>query len=171
MRKKFYQAVLASAAFVGTVAMVAAQDSAQPFNNPVPMQTSINRIMVMAVDYAAHWIWDAREDPPATDEDWFRIEVHATQLVVLGSAIALGGTGAKDNDWAKWPRWAESSQVLVDAAQDALKAVEARNVEALNAAGDRLVDSCTACHDVFKPDVPTEGLLHRDVHREGREHN
>ena len=153
---------------LGIIGVISAQDSQQPYNNPVPVQTSMNEIMVMAVDYAAHWIWDAQEEPPATEEDWFRIRVHATQLVALGSTIALGGTGVADNGWVRSPEWARDAQALVDVGHDALEAAENQNANALNAAADRLVEVCESCHDTFKPEVPTEGLLHRDVHREAR---
>ena len=169
MKQQVRKAALVFAVTAGAVAVVSAQDSAQPFNNPVPMQTSINEMMVMGVDYAAHWIWDAQEEVPKTEEDWFRIRVHATQLVVLGSAMALGGTGVADGGWVRSPKWAEYSQEIVDSSEDALKAAESQNVDALNAAGNRLVAACEGCHAVFKPDSPTEGVLHRDVHREGRE--
>lgn len=168
MKTKVLAGVLVSAA-TGAAAVVCAQDSQQPYNNPVPVQTSINEIMVMAVDYAAHWIWDAQQEPPATEEDWFRIRVHATQLVALGSVIALGGTGVADNGWVRSPEWVRDSQALVAASLNALEAAESQNLDALNAAGDQLVETCTSCHDTFKPELPTEGLLHRDVHRESRQ--
>lgn len=169
MKQKLLRGVLPLAAATGIIATVRAQDSEQPYNNPVPVQTSINEIMVMAVDYAAHWIWDAQQEPPATEEDWFRVRVHATQLVALGSTIALGGTGVADNGWVRAPEWAEDAQELVAAGRDALEAAESQNIDALNAAGDRLVESCESCHGTFKPEVPTEGVLHRDVHREARQ--
>lgn len=166
---KLPKGTLVLTAATAVVTVVFAQDSEQPYNNPVPVQTSINEIMVMAVDYASHWIWDAQTEPPATEEDWFRVRVHATQLVALGSAIALGGTGVADNGWVRAPEWAEDAQALVDAGQDALEAAERQDIAALNAAGDRLVESCESCHQTFKPAAPTEGVLHRDVHREARQ--
>ncbi len=167
MPRKVQGTAIAFAMTVGLVAAVAAQDSTH--HSPIPMQTSINEMMVMGVDYAAHWIWDAQEVPPKTEEDWFRIRVHATQLVVLGSAMTVGGKGAADNGWVRSPKWAEYAQEMVDSAEASLKAVERRNVKALNASGSRLVTACEGCHREFKPDLPSEGVLHRDVHREGRE--
>jgi CRP/FNR family cyclic AMP-dependent transcriptional regulator len=32
--------------------------------------------------------------------------------------------------------------------------------KALRSAGDTLVDVCEGCHEEFKPDLPTEGILH-----------
>ena len=168
MKVRYFGMICAvTAAFAAMVAC--AKKEASPSGvNPVAVQTSINEIMVMAVDYAAHWIWDAGETPPKTEEDWFRIRVHATQLVALGSTITLGGTGVADQGWVRSPEWTRDSQELIAAARDALKAVDGQDVEALNAAGDRLLASCESCHRAFKPEVPTEGVMHRDVHRETR---
>ncbi len=167
MPRKVQKTLMAFAVTLGLVAAVAAQDKTH--HSPVPMQTSINEMMVMGVDYAAHWIWDAQEVAPKTEEDWFRIRVHATQLVVLGSAMTLGGTGVADNGWVRSPKWAEYAQEMIDSAGESLKAVDSQNVVALNASGGRLVLACEGCHKMFKPDLPSEGVLHRDVHREGRE--
>jgi len=159
--------VITSAMALALAAAVGAQDSTH--KGPVPMQTSINEMMVMGVDYAAHWIWDAQEVAPKTEEDWFRMRVHATQLVVLGSAMTLGGKGVADDGWVHSPKWAQHAQEMIDSAEASLKAIDSRNVVALNASGGRLVASCEGCHNEFKPDLPTEGVQHRDVHREGRE--
>ena len=35
---------------------------------------------------------------------------------------------------------------------------------ALRTAGDTLVDVCNDCHDVFKPGIPTEGILLKRAH-------
>jgi hypothetical protein len=35
---------------------------------------------------------------------------------------------------------------------------------ALRSAGDTLVDVCNDCHDVFKPGIPTEGILLKRGH-------
>jgi cytochrome c556 len=44
------------------------------------------------------------------------------------------------------------------AGMDALKATQAKDVTALNAAGDRLVASCEACHKEFKPGLTSMGI-------------
>lgn len=173
MKIRHFAVVCVASATFGVITACASKETSketsQADHTPVAMQTSINEIMVMGVDYAAHWIWDAQESPPQTEEDWFRIRVHATQLVALGSAITLGGTGPADNGWVRSPEWATDAEELIAASRDALQAVETQNIEALNTAGNRLVASCEKCHDKFKPEVPTEGLMHRDVHRESRD--
>jgi hypothetical protein len=136
----------------------------QPAPPAVPVNVSINAIMVDLIDHASHEIWDAAGDPTATpknDRDWGELEHHATQLAAAGSLIMLGGTGEADAGWVQQVPWKQYSQELSTAGTAARDAVRARNVEALSKAGDQLVDSCEKCHKQFKPESPTEGIRHQ----------
>lgn len=137
---------------------VAAQ---QTVNHPfVPLSTSINWLMVALVDHAAHEVWDASYAEDLTDQDWLTVEQHAIQLVASGTLVSLGGTGPADGGWVVAPAWQQHSQTLTDAALAALAASEAHDQQALTAAGATLVDACESCHELFKPDSPTEGVTH-----------
>ena len=70
--------------------------------------------------------------------------------------IARGGAGAHDEEWARNPAWAAFNRALVDAGLDALKAVRARDLAALTAAGDVLYPPCEGCHLQFNPGVVGE---------------
>jgi len=126
----------------------------------VPMEISINALMVALVDHAAHEIWEAASATTLTGRDWQGVEQHATQLVAAGTLISLGGTGRSDRGWVASPAWQEYSRELTDAALTALAAVKGFDQRALHEAGERIVDTCFGCHDMFKPDAPTEGLMH-----------
>ena len=134
-----------------------AQQSESPI---VPLQTSINALMVALVDHSAHEIWEAGYAETLTGRDWQTVEQHATQLIASGTLISLGGTGGADHGWVVAPAWQESSQDLTDGALAALAAVEDVDQEALVDAGGQILDSCVACHEIFKPDTPTEGIMH-----------
>ena len=123
---------------------------------------SVNALMVSSIDHAAHEIWDAGAEPPASDSDmeWLNLEYHAIQLAAMGTMVSLGGTGPADPGWARLPSWAEYSQQMTDVGTAALDAARDRNAEAISAAGDDLVETCESCHQEFKPDSPTEGLSH-----------
>lgn len=128
--------------------------------NFIPVGTSVNALMVALVDHAAHEIWDAGARDTLTGREWQALEQHAIQLVGSGTLVSLGGTGVADAGWAMAPAWQEWSQLMTDGASAALRAVNNTDLEALNDAGGTLVESCEGCHDVFKPDVPTEGMMH-----------
>ena len=126
----------------------------------VPLQTSINALMVDLVDHAAHEIWDAGYADNLTDHDWQVVEQHAIQLVASGTLVSLGGTGPADRGWVLSPAWQEWAGKLADSGLAARAAVANADQEALQRAGDDLVASCEGCHSVFKPETPTEGIGH-----------
>jgi hypothetical protein len=49
---------------------------------------------------------------------------------------------------------------MSDAGVAAMNAAKSKNFNALVAANGQLVESCVGCHKEFKPDLPTEGILH-----------
>jgi hypothetical protein len=155
----------------GTIALVVAAGSvvlcfatlglAQPDDaDDVSLETSINALMVALVDHAAHEIWEAGSAERLTGRDWQTVEQHALQLVASGALISLPGTGPQDKTWVANPAWKDWAGKLTDGGLAALDAVQKSDQRALNAAGQAIVDTCFGCHDMFKPDAPTEGLLH-----------
>jgi hypothetical protein len=137
----------------------AAQQGAQP---PfLPLSISINALMVTMVDDVAHSIWDASNKGTAlTGREWVNVNEHAYQLQAAATLVSLGGTGQADRGWVTSPAWQEWAGKLRDGGVAVKRAVDAKNQMALRSAGDALVDVCEGCHKVFKPDLPTEGLLH-----------
>jgi hypothetical protein len=134
---------------------------------PVPPALSINAMMVGLVDDASHEIWDAavEKTKPQTDQDWFHLQHHATKVALSGTLITIPGTGQADAAWVTKPEWIKFSKDLADAGLAALDAANKKDHAALSAAGDRLVTTCENCHDVFKGELPSEGLIHqREVH-------
>lgn len=125
-----------------------------------PLKTSINALMVALVDHAAHELWEAGSADRLTGRDWQTVEQHAIQLVAAGALLSLPGTGPKDKDWVATPAWQDWAQKLANGGLAALGAVQKSDQRALHAAGEAIVDTCFGCHEAFKPDAPTEGLMH-----------
>jgi hypothetical protein len=127
---------------------------------PVALETSINALMVALVDHAAHEIWEAASAERLTGRDWQTVEQHAFQLVASGALISLEGTGPHDKAWVTTPAWQDFARKLTAGGLAALDAVQKSDQRALHAAGQTIVDTCFGCHDMFKPDAPSEGLMH-----------
>ena len=172
MTKKFCGLSVMS---VGVVVLAACGSSApeQPAQPPPAAapttarpEVSINAVMVALVDHAAHNLWSVEQADrtPKTDEDWRVVEEHAVQMAAAGPAITVGGTGTSDSVWVMAPSWHGYAQRMSDAGAAALAAAKARNMDALVAANGQLVESCEACHKEFKPDLPTEGIVHTHAH-------
>ena len=136
----------------------------------VPPAVSVNALMVAVIDHAGHELWDVEKEgrAPKTDAEWREVEHHATLLAASGTLIALGGTGQADPGWAQSPDWRKYSQELNDAGLAALNAARGRNFEALVNANGRLVAVCEGCHKEFKPELPTEGLVHPHDEQPGK---
>jgi hypothetical protein len=126
----------------------------------VPPAVSVNALMVSSVDHAAHAIWDAGVEPPQTDEDWLELEYHSIQLAGLGTLLSIGGSGPADPGWARLPDWKRYTQEMSDEGVTALAAARAKDLDTIRSVGDALVATCVNCHKEFKPEVPTEGLVH-----------
>jgi hypothetical protein len=149
-----------------------------PVEPPVPAQeaassqpavmspVSINQSMVAIVDHAGHQLWNVERagNAPKTKSDWENLAEHATQLAAAGALVRVPGTGVNDVTWVATPGWQKWARAMSDAGQAALKATEAENFEALVAANGQLVESCEGCHKEFKPELPSEGIVHAHLH-------
>jgi hypothetical protein len=139
-----------------------AVQQASPQAPAVSSLVSVNALMVALVDHASHELWNVEREgrAPKNDAEWREVEHHATQLAGSGTLIALGGTGKADPGWAQLPDWKKYSQQLNDAGMAALSAARAKNLEALVKVNGQLVEVCESCHKQFKPELPTEGIIH-----------
>jgi hypothetical protein len=145
---------------VGGLNASAAQQAAgqTPF---LSLPISINALMVTMVDDVAHSVWDGGNKGGAlTGQEWQTINEHAYQIQALATLVSLGGTGLADRGWVTSPAWQDWARKLQDAGVTVKRAVDTKNQMALRTAGDALVDVCEGCHKQFKPDLPTEGILH-----------
>jgi hypothetical protein len=127
---------------------------------------SINAVMVGLVDHAAHHIWDLGREgaAPESDKDWMEVEHHAIQLAAGASWIATGGAGEPDAGWVRQLPWKDYAARVNEGAVTALEAARARKLEDVLAAGDRIIEACEGCHAEFKPDLPTEGIVHPHIY-------
>lgn len=159
---KVLTVVAVSVLAVGCAAPTEAPTEPTPVAPSVTLPISYNEVMVAAVDHAAHELWDAvlEENMPQNDEDWTELEHHAIQLVTASTTILLPGTGVGDAVWAESPDWERLSTELRDISLTALESVQNQDIQGLSDAGDALVENCTTCHETFKPEVPSEGVLH-----------
>lgn len=141
-------AVLMAAVWVA-MPRASAQQASTADGRPL---VTIKELMEKTITPATNTIWNAY-DPPADEETWVKLEEAAVTLLAAANVAALGGTGPMDNEWAKEPQWKAFNQVMINAGYDALKAIRARDHEALLAAGDVLYPPCEGCHMLYNPGV------------------
>jgi cytochrome c556 len=141
-------------------------------------QFSIEEIMESTVMPAAQIIWDSVavdvtekgtiEKGPLTDEDWEKLRETAVTLaestnllVVPGRRAAPAGAKSENPDselepeqiqalMAKnRPAWVAHAHVLHEAAMEALRAIDARKLDAITDAGGTIDAACEGCHLQF----------------------
>ena len=149
-------------AAAATAAAPEAAPAADALSAPAPaavnrLPVSLNSLMVALVNQAADPIWVAAWHGPESEADWRELERRAVQLEVAGALLGVPGTGPLDDTWAASAGWQDWSAQLRQTGADAVQAVQARDLQAISAVGDRIVEVCEGCHIEFKPNLPTGG--------------
>ena len=141
-------------------------------------QFSILELMESIVMPAAQTIWDSVavdvtekgtiEKGPVTDEDWAKLRATAVALaestnllIVPGRRVAPAGTKSENPDSElepeqmqaliakERPAFVAHSRVLHEAAMEALRAIDARKLDAISDAGGTIDAACEGCHLQF----------------------
>jgi hypothetical protein len=123
---------------------------AQKEEAPVPTM-SINDLMVTVVTPATDTLWGIED--PQTNEEWQVYIDAANEIITASETIKIGGTGPEDNERAADPAWQAFADQLISAAQDARRAAENKDLDAMFAAGEVLYPPCEECHIQFHPGV------------------
>jgi hypothetical protein len=84
------------------------------------------------------------EHQPRTEAEWALVGANAAALIEAGYLLLMGDR-LKDKD-----QWVTRSRAMMDAARIALRATEARDVEALFDAGEAINLSCDMCHTRYQ---------------------
>jgi hypothetical protein len=118
--------------------------STQPSYQPV---ATIEQIMEASVEPtsnavfdAAAWLNGVQVGGPKTDEDWKMVQANALMLAETGNLLLMGPR-MKDQ-----VGWVTRTQAMMDAANEAAKAAEAKNTEAIFKAGGKIYQACLGCH-------------------------
>ncbi len=109
--------------------------------------------MLNVIDPAADVLWESVgtiitaegtfEKAPSTDDEWAGVRAGAIQLAESGNLLMLP---ARSNGS---PEWINESRAMIDASNRALKAIEAKDKDALFTIGGDIYDVCTSCHTQF----------------------
>jgi hypothetical protein len=141
---------VAVAAIVGLGLASCAQDAGP--GTRVESLVSVMDLMQRTITPATNQLWSAWE-PPETPAEWRLMEEAAVTLLAAANLTGAGGTGERDDAWAREPEWQEFNRAMIAAGQAALEASRRQDAEALLAAGDLLLPPCEGCHQRFNPAV------------------
>jgi hypothetical protein len=166
---------VAVAASAGILLAAGAKLRAQSSGDFLP-RFAIIEIMDSIVMPSAQVVWDAvayevsaegeKVTGPETDEDWQRLRWSAVDLaesanllMVPGRAVNLPGAVAGEGELApdeianliekQRPAWVGYAHVLHEAAMEAVRAIDAKDPEAVSNAGGTIDAACESCHRQF----------------------
>jgi hypothetical protein len=80
---------------------------------------------------------------PQSDDDWFRLRIHALAVAEAGNLLMLPPRAKDGGDWMKM------ALALNDRAIVVAKAADAKDLDALLKAGGQMYNTCTACHEKY----------------------
>jgi len=84
------------------------------------------------------------EQQPRTDTEWATVGASAASIVEAANLLLVGDRAVDQGEWVKMTR------AMADAAMVVVKAVEAKDPQAVLAAGEPLNASCDACHAQYQ---------------------
>lgn len=81
---------------------------------------------------------------PTDDAGWSRLDLETLLLAESANLLMTPPRSLGE-------RWDSDARLLLDVAEDALELVRRRDVAGLEALNDPLYESCTTCHEHFRP--------------------
>ncbi|PZN29886.1 MAG: hypothetical protein DIU71_13465 [Proteobacteria bacterium] len=112
-----------------------------PFRVVATSKEVMNAITIPASDV----IWSVPGEPPASDEAWLAVEHAALALAESGNLLLMDGRAVDQEEWAR------NAVALIDAAQAALEAARARDMDRMFDVGDEIYTVCETCHRRYLP--------------------
>ena len=103
-------------------------------------------LMANKVEVLTETLWNASldETAPRKDADWKKLADAANELITAGKSM-LEPPLAKDQG-----KWKDETQKLIDLTGMALKAINEKDVTALNDTANKMTeDSCGSCHKLY----------------------
>jgi hypothetical protein len=109
----------------------------------LPVAT-INEIMdAITLPYSDALLYIQR-NPPQNDRDWETLQMQALMLAESGNLLMMKNRAKNQGDWMK------DARMLVDAGIAAVKATRAKDIDAVLALNEQIVNSCVTCHRKFR---------------------
>ena len=132
--------------FAVSIAMAAALGQAGSAARP-PMRNvgSMSDLMVKIIYPSSDALFYVETRTPTTQAEWTVLEGQALMLAETANLLMMPGR-ARDQK-----QWMADAKLMLDAGAAAVKAVKTKNVEAISALSDQLLESCTSCHKHYRP--------------------
>jgi len=110
---------------------------------PFQPVATISQIMsAITLPYSDALVYIQR-NPPKNDRDWETLEMQALMLAESGNLLMIKDRAKNQEQWMK------DARALVDAGMAAAKATRTKDMQAVMALNEQIVNSCVACHTKY----------------------
>lgn len=131
--------------FAVSIALAAALAQTASQRPPTRNVGSMSDLMVKIIYPTSDALFYIESRTPKSDAEWIALEGQALMLAESANLLMMPGR-ARDPK-----QWMADSKLMLDAGAAAVKAVRAKNVEAISALNEQLMESCTTCHRHYRP--------------------
>jgi hypothetical protein len=109
---------------------------------------TVRQVMLGIVKPTSDIVFKFQFDSPKNDEEWATLQNNALNLAEAGNLLLLPGRAKDDGDWTK------NAKALIETGSQAFKAANAKDAKALEVIGDKIDETCEACHAIYLPKSP-----------------
>jgi hypothetical protein len=132
-------------AFAISAALAAALGQAASSRPPMRNVGTMSDLMVKIIYPASDALFYIESRMPKTDAEWTAIEGQALMVAESANLLMLPGRARDEKQWMV------DARLMLDAGSDAYAAAKKKDVAAITALSDRLMESCTQCHKNYRP--------------------
>ena len=137
---------------------LAAVAAPAPAKAPLALAVPMVDVMRASVEIPADGIWGAQAADKLSDADWLLADEDSVALANAASLISLQGTGKEDAARLARPDWGPWAADIQKTALALRVAAKAKDKDKFGALADHLTETCQACHDKYRPQVPSDGV-------------
>ena len=127
------------------IAMAASLAQAASDRPPTRNVGSMSDLMVKIIYPTSDALFYVESRTPKDEAEWNTFEGQMLTLAESANLLMMPGR-ARDQK-----QWVEDAKLMLDAGAAAVKAAKTKNVEAISALSDQLLESCTTCHKHYRP--------------------
>jgi cytochrome c556 len=114
---------------------------------PVQQQVvgTMSELMVQMIYPTSDAIFYITTRTPKTDQEWLELQAKTLTLAESANLLMMPSRARGREQWLK------DSKLMLDVGVAAFKAAKAKDLAALEGLSDQLYESCTTCHQHFRP--------------------
>jgi hypothetical protein len=131
--------------FALATALAAALAQTASSRPPTRNVGTMSDLMVKIIYPASDALFYIESRTPKTDSEWTALEGQALMVAESANLLMMPGR-ARDQK-----QWMADAKLMLDVGADAVAAAKKKDVEAIVALSDRLMESCTTCHKNYRP--------------------